>query len=72
MTDSQQAAQLLTDLNFGPSGPTLYMGHRLLTDAALHLLFPSLPVEAQAQGEKPWNTEDLDRHFGGSEMEPSL
>ena len=63
MTDSQQAAQFLTDFNYSPDGPTLYMGHRLLMDAALHLLFPSLPPEAQAQGEKPWNAEDLDRHF---------
>ena len=66
---NHQAAQFLTDLNFGPDGPTLYLGHRLLMDASLHLLFPSLPPEARAQGEKPWNAVDLDRHFGEDSKE---
>ena len=61
---NHQAAQFLKDLNYSDRGPTLYMGYRLLMDASLHLIFASLPPEAQAQGEKPWNAVDLDRHFG--------
>ena len=62
---NHQAAQLLETLNFSPNGPTLYMGHSLLADAVLHLTFASLPLEAQARGERPWNPVDLARHFAG-------
>ena len=63
VTVDHHTAQFLENLNYSDQGPTLYMGHRLLMDAALHLTFVALPPEAQARGERPWNAVDLDAFF---------